>query len=127
LNQSDKNRDDPNAEKKFVEVTNAYHILSDTEKRKLFDQFGEAGINPQAGSQRPGGAPSGFPGGFGFPGKVTLLFFFCFIVYFRVMIKEVVVDRIRFSFLVPEQILDFKMHRKFSNGSLFLFYFIFSF
>ena len=31
---------DPDAEKKFSEITEAYDVLSDEEKRKNFDQFG---------------------------------------------------------------------------------------
>ena len=43
------------AEKKFKEVAQAYEILSDPNKRQLYDRFGEAGI-------RNGGAgPSGMP------------------------------------------------------------------
>ena len=63
----DTNGGDPTAEQKFKEVTEAYNILSDKEKRKLYDQFGHAafdGSAPGAGAQ--GGAYgdpfSGFSG-----------------------------------------------------------------
>ena len=36
----DMNQGDPNAEQKFKEVTEAYNVLSDKEKKKLYDQFG---------------------------------------------------------------------------------------
>jgi len=48
------------AERKFKEVAEAYAILSDAQKRKLYDQFGEAGV-------KEGAMPAG-AGGFGFPG-----------------------------------------------------------
>lgn len=38
----DMNQGDPNAEQKFKEVTEAYNVLSDKEKKKLYDQFGSA-------------------------------------------------------------------------------------
>ena len=63
----DTNGGDPAAEQKFKEVTEAYNVLSDKEKRKLYDQFGHAafdGSAPGAGAQ--GGAYEGpFQGGFG--------------------------------------------------------------
>lgn len=40
----DKNKEDPEAGKKFAEITNAYQVLSDPEKRKKYDMFGEDGV-----------------------------------------------------------------------------------
>lgn len=44
----DKNRGDEASAKKFIEISEAYEILSDPEKRQLFDKYGEAGLNGQA-------------------------------------------------------------------------------
>lgn len=59
----DKNSGDEASEQKFKEINEAYEILSDKEKRKMYDQYGHAGVNQNAG---PGGGFSGgFSGGFG--------------------------------------------------------------
>lgn len=41
----DANNNDPNAEKLFKEVTEAYSVLSDPEKKKMYDQFGHAAFD----------------------------------------------------------------------------------
>ncbi len=39
--------DAPDTEEKFKEISEAYAVLSDTDKRRQYDQFGHAGINSQ--------------------------------------------------------------------------------
>ena len=51
----DRNPDDKNAEDKFKEAAEAYSILSDSEKKSRYDQFGHAGVNQNAGSGGFGG------------------------------------------------------------------------
>ena len=58
----DRNREDPQAEEKFKEVKEAYEILSDGQKRTAYDQYGHAGVDPQAGM---GGGFGGFGAGAG--------------------------------------------------------------
>ena len=59
----DMNPGDKVAEQKFKEVTEAYNVLSDKEKKKLYDQFGFAAFD-EAGNARAD-AGSGFYGGAG--------------------------------------------------------------
>jgi molecular chaperone DnaJ len=54
----DRNPDDPHAEEKFKECTEAYSVLIDSEKRQRYDQFGHAGVN--GGSGFSGFDPSQF-------------------------------------------------------------------
>lgn len=64
----DLNKDDKNAEKKFQEVSEAYEVLEDDTKRKQYDAYGHAGVdpnfNPGQGNPFAGGGFGGF-GGFG--------------------------------------------------------------
>ena len=59
----DRNPDDTTAEAKFKEVKEAYSILSDTEKRATYDQFGHAAF--ENGGMGAGGFGGGGAGGFG--------------------------------------------------------------
>ena len=43
----DRNPDDPNANEKFQELSAAYDVLSDDDKRKLFDRCGEECVNKE--------------------------------------------------------------------------------
>ena len=64
----DKNPGDKTAEEKFKEVSEAYEVLSDKQKRSRYDQFGHAGIGGNAGNPFSGGNP--FAGGnFNFDGS----------------------------------------------------------
>ena len=46
---ADKNAHNPAAEEKFKEISHAYEILSDSQKRQVYDQFGEAGLEGGGG------------------------------------------------------------------------------
>ena len=59
----DTNKDNPAAAKKFAELTEAYEVLSDPNKRQQYDTFGSVG-DQQADGGGMGGA-GGFAGGFG--------------------------------------------------------------
>jgi len=51
----DHNRGDPEAEERFKEITEAYEVLSDPEKRKHYDRFGTAGVGDFEEFFRTGG------------------------------------------------------------------------
>lgn len=63
----DVNKEDKDAEKKFQEISEAYEVLEDAEKRKLYDAYGHAGVDPNfAGAGGDGDPFAGFgQGGFG--------------------------------------------------------------
>ena len=75
----DKNPNDEDAKRKFTEIGQAYETLSDSEKRKIYDRYGEEGVKQhEASGGRGGGGAAhdifsqffggGF-GGFGFGGQ----------------------------------------------------------
>lgn len=60
----DANKNDPSAENKFKELNEAHEVLSDPEKRKLYDQFGT--VNPQEFGGFSGSGYQQQPGGYGY-------------------------------------------------------------
>ena len=81
-NHPDKVADDEKdaAAKKFADIANAYEILSDSEKRRIYDQYGEEGLQASAAGGTPGASAFGaqeetvyfFQGEFGTPLQLSL-------------------------------------------------------
>ncbi len=61
----DRNPDDKDADAKFKEATEAYEVLGDAQKRQMYDQYGHAGVDGQAGGCYGGGAGGSFSDIFG--------------------------------------------------------------
>jgi molecular chaperone DnaJ len=55
----DRNPGDKEAEANFKEVKEAYEILTDSDKKAAYDQFGHAGVDPNRGGGGQGGADFG--------------------------------------------------------------------
>ncbi|GAA5933998.1 hypothetical protein JCM3775_002845 [Rhodotorula graminis] len=72
----DRNNNSEEAAKKFKEVSEAYEVLIDKDKRSIYDQFGEEGLKGGFGGGAGGAQGAGMGGGFnpfaggagGFPG-----------------------------------------------------------
>lgn len=56
----DLNKDNPDAAEKFKEAQEAYSVLSDENKRKLYDQYGHAGVSGAAAGGGYGSSYGGF-------------------------------------------------------------------
>ncbi len=65
-NHPDLHPGDQAAEAQFKEINEAYEILSNSDKRSRYDQFGFAGVDPNYAAQQGGGFGGGFDGGFDF-------------------------------------------------------------
>ena len=63
-NHPDLHPNDKECEARFKEINEAYEVLSDEQKRKLYDQYGHAAFDPNGGFG-PGGPGFGGFGGFG--------------------------------------------------------------
>ena len=61
----DKNKE-PGAEDMFKEISEAYEVLSDRDKRAAFDRWGSEGLRPGGGSRGPGGGVGSPTRGFTF-------------------------------------------------------------
>jgi molecular chaperone DnaJ len=61
----DRNPDSKESEEKFKEAKEAYEILTEPDKRRAYDAYGHAGVNPQMGGMGEGPGFGGFAEAFG--------------------------------------------------------------
>ena len=55
----DRNPDSKESEEKFKEAKEAYEVLTEADKRRAYDAYGHAGVNPQMGGMGDGGPNMG--------------------------------------------------------------------
>jgi molecular chaperone DnaJ len=60
----DRNPSDASAEQRFKDISEAYDILKDAQKRAAYDRFGHAAFENGSGGGRPGGFDFNFSAGF---------------------------------------------------------------